>query len=242
MVYNSLSLLDEPISVYCPWHTDLGKGCYPTRYLFEVPSAKLGSATAIEASWFRHHRPSSFSCIDDNSNNLSIDFEYCGSAKIKATYKCNNIIEWVVTEENDIQNGKMICTLSAPAHPENDVTITLTSYDSIVRVGIDSVNVKIGIGQEIFQDDVIFGQRSIPDILISVDNYLKTHLNLRPIVIKSWHPDLIRLGILDAWEAFVPVRETKNQQEAWCALASGLSDFFGWMATVGVGVCNASLL
>lgn len=242
MLYNWHDLLDEPISVYCPWHTDLGKGCYPTRYLFEVPSAKPGSATALEANWFRHHRANYFSCVDQHSNNLRIDFEYFNNTKVKATFRCNNVIEWVISEENDIQNSKFICNLSAPAHPENDVSITLTSYDSIVRVGIDSINVKITIGQEVFQGDVLFGQRNIPDVLISVDDYLKNHLNIQPVLIKSSHPDLIRLGILDAWEVFVPVRETKDEQEAWCLLASALADSFGWMATGGVGIVNAYLL
>ncbi len=57
-----------------------------------------------------------------------------------------------------------------------------------------------------------------------------------------WHPDLVRLGFIDAWETFNPIRETKDEQAAWCAVASGLSDYFGWIATGGVAVVNACLL
>lgn len=242
MLYDRQSLLDESIAKYCPWHTDLGKGCYPTRYLFKVPDEKPGTATALEANWIKHHRASSFKCVDSSGNTLRIDFQYIGTTKVIATFKCNNVAEWIVSEENDLQNSEMICTMSAPAHPENDVSITIKSYDSIVRVGIDTINVRIGIGQQVFQSDLVFGQKSIPEVLRLVDDYLVNHLNHQPVVLKSWHPDLVRLGFIDAWETFNPIRETKDEQAAWCAVASGLSDYFGWIATGGVAVVNAYLL
>lgn len=242
MIFDRQSLLDDAIGQYCPWHTDLGKGCYPTRYLFKVPDEKPGTATALEAYWIKHHRASSFKCVDSAGNILSIEFQYIGTTKVIATFKCNNVTEWIVSEENDLQNSEMIVTMSAPAHPENDVNITIKSYDSIVRVGIDTINVRIGIGHQVFQSDLVFGQKSIPDVLKLVNEYLVNHLSHQTIIIKSWHPDLIRLGFIDAWEALNPIRETKNEEAAWCAVAAGLSDNFGWVATGAVGVLNAYLL